>query len=80
MKIVQVYAPTSDHSNEEVETFYDDIEKALNDAPCHYATIIGDFNARIGALRNNETSVGNFGLGLRNRRGQTLVNFLEHNN
>ena len=30
MVVVQVYAPTTDHPDEELEFFYDDVNKAMN--------------------------------------------------
>ncbi|KAG7307782.1 hypothetical protein JYU34_006375 [Plutella xylostella] len=77
VKVIQVYAPTSKHPDEEVETFYEEVEKAYLENPCHFTIIMGDFNAKVGPPLANETSVGQFGLGTRNARGQTLVNFLE---
>src|SRR6202012_424302 len=48
VKVIQVYAPTSTHDDEEVETFYEDVEKALDENRSHYQYIVGDFNAKLG--------------------------------
>lgn len=80
IKIVQTYAPTSTHEDEEVERFYEDIEKSIKDGEdkVKYTLIMGDFNAKIGKNRNeNEEFTGNFGLGTRNERGDRLINFQE---
>ncbi|XP_027210521.1 craniofacial development protein 2-like [Penaeus vannamei] len=73
LKIIQVYAPTADSTEEELETFYDDIEQALKQSKSTDITIIqGDFNAKLGEGRY-EDIVGPFGLGERNDRGQKLL-------
>lgn len=43
----------------------------------HYTSILDDFNAKISRHRNGERRVGRFGVGDRNDRAKTLVNFLE---
>ncbi|KAG7308870.1 hypothetical protein JYU34_006132 [Plutella xylostella] len=78
IKLIQVYAPTSKQGTEDdVELFYEDIETAKRENPCHYTIVMGDFNAKIGPPLENERSIGQHGLGSRNPRGQILVNFLE---
>ncbi|KAL0832528.1 hypothetical protein ABMA28_000739 [Loxostege sticticalis] len=78
MKVVQVYAPTSKSSDDVLEEFYSDVEKALSENLCYYTVVMGDFNAKIGqkAPKSSEDYVGKFGLGIRNKRGKRLVNFL----
>ena len=75
MKIIQVYAPTSLSSQEDLDEFYDDLNTELDrpDNASHFATIMGDFNAKVG--RGDEDCMGNFGYGDRNDRGEDLVNF-----
>ena len=77
--IIQVYAPTTTHTDEEVETFYEDIQNCLKHAKSADVVIImGDFNAIIGS---NITSpcIGKHGLGTRNERGELLTHFCERN-
>ena len=49
LSIVQVYLPTTDHNDDEVEAVYEDIEKVIKklrrDGPI---VIMGDFNAKVG--------------------------------
>ncbi|XP_057667257.1 craniofacial development protein 2-like [Diorhabda carinulata] len=79
IKIIQVYAPTTAHTDEEVDIFYGDIEKALKENRCYYTFIMGDFNAKIGKQTDmSEVAIGSFGIVGRNERGQTLIDFL-HN-
>lgn len=64
MKIIQVYAPTSDYANDEVEEFYDDITTALNESSTHFTMLCDDFNAKIGRKKEApETSLSKYGLG-----------------
>lgn len=81
VKLIQVYAPTSTHDDEEVERFYEDVEKALNENPSHYQYLIGDFNAKLGKREeDSEVSIGSFSNDQRNERGTTLLNFLQQHN
>ena len=47
LKIVQVYAPTTSHSDEETDNFYNTIDKIL-EKQTHYTIVMGDFNANVG--------------------------------
>lgn len=81
IKIIQAYAPTSNHTDEEVELFYDDIRDAISGQKAHYTILCGDFNAKTGARLNDaESSLGSHGLEGRNDRGDTLLGFLLQNN
>ena len=61
---MQVYAPTTSYSEEDINSFYNDIDETLG-KPNHYR--MGDFNAQIGKRTNPmETATGKFGLELRN--------------
>lgn len=80
LKIIQVYAPTSTHDDEEIEKFYEKLTDCLNKNPTTYTVVIGDLNAKIGKRQEeNENSVGKFGVGERNERGDFLINFTEAN-
>ena len=73
LKIVQVYAPTTSHSDEETDNFYNTIDNIL-EKQTHYTIVMGDFNAKVGGQTNTpERVTGCFGLGQRNERGDTLV-------
>lgn len=67
-----MYAPTSDHADCEVKEFY---------TVTRFTIICGDFNAKNGRnIEDAETSLGNFGLGIRNKRGTTLLGFILEKN
>ena len=73
LKIGQVYAATTSHSDEETDNFYNTIDKIL-EKQTHYIIVMGDFNAKVGGQSNTpERVTGCFGLGQRNERGDTLV-------
>ena len=73
LKIIQVYAPTSTSSDEELETFYEEVTQALDHQKAQQTIIMGDFNAKIG--EGNESCLGKFAKGSRNDRGDDLVNY-----
>ncbi|XP_041980242.1 craniofacial development protein 2-like [Aricia agestis] len=78
LNIVQVYAPTSTHSDDQMETMYEDVSKVLNTTPkTHFNVVMGDFNSKVGVRASGESCLGQHGVGIRNRRGQMLVNFFE---
>jgi hypothetical protein len=69
-KVVQVYTPTSAHSDHEVEEIFDDISKALHfTTKTHYNVVMGDFNSQVGVQNCSESVAGSRGFGARNHRG-----------
>ncbi|XP_072397345.1 uncharacterized protein [Diabrotica undecimpunctata] len=48
LKIIQVYAPTAAHPDEEIDEFYEKIAETSTNYHSTYTMIIGDFNAKIG--------------------------------
>ena len=77
--VIQVYAPTSNAEEAEVERFYEDLQDLLELTPQKDALfIIGDWNAKVG---NQEIPrvTGKFGLGIRNEAGQRLIEFCQEN-
>ena len=79
VNIIQVYAPTQDHADEEVEVFYEKIENVIQRIESGEVTCIrSDFNAKVGTKL--EIAVGKYGLGDRNERGERLVEFCQQHN
>ena len=77
---IQVYAPTSTTDKEEIDYFYDSLQKSINITPkVDLMYVIGDWNAKVGK-QNIAGVTGSFGLGIRNERGDTMVYFCSRNN
>ena len=71
--VIQVYAPTSNGEETEVERFYEDLQDLLELTPKKDVLfIIGDWNAEVGSQETPGVT-GKFGLGLRNEAGQRLL-------
>ena len=64
--VIQVYAPTSNTEEAEVEQFYEDLQDLLELTPKRDVLfIIGDWNAKVGSQETPGVT-GKFGLGIRN--------------
>ena len=76
--VIQVYAPTSNAEEAEVEQFYEDLQDLLELTPeIDILFIIGDWNAKIGSQEIPGVT-GKFGLGIQNEAGQ-LLEFCQEN-
>ena len=76
--VIQVYAPTSNAEEAEVEQFYDDLQDGLVTSKKDVLFIIGDWNAKVGS-QETPGITGKFGLGIRNEAGQRLIEFCQEN-
>ena len=77
--VIQVYAPTTNAEEAEVEYFYDDLQGLLELTPKKDVLfIIGDWNAKVGSQEIPGVT-GKFGLGIRNEAGQRLIEFCQEN-
>ena len=75
----EVYAPTSNTEEAEVELFYGDIQDLLELTPKKYVFfIIGDWNAKV-EIQETPGVTGKFGLGVQNEAGQRLIEFCQEN-
>ncbi len=80
--LIQVYAPTSTATQEEIDDFYNSVKQAVDGSPTNdMLVLMGDFNAKIGEgmETGEENIIGSFGLGARNERGESLVSFATEN-
>ena len=79
MMIIQVYMPTTDHEDDEIEDMYEQIESIIDKQKGNLNLVVmGDFNASVGE-GSDEKVVGKYGLGERNERGQRFVEFCKKN-
>ena len=77
--VIQVYAPTSNAEEAEVERFYEDLQDLLELTPKKDVLfIIGDWNAKVGSQETPGVT-GKFGLGVQNEAGQRLTEFCQEN-
>ena len=77
--VIQVYAPTSNAEEAEVEPFYEDLQDLLELTPRKDVLfIIGDWNAKVGS-QEIPGATGKFGLGVQNESGQRLIEFCQEN-
>ena len=77
--VIQVYAPTSNTEEAEVERFYEDLQDLLELTPKKVVLfIIGYWNAKVGSQETPGVT-GKFGLGIWNEAGQTLIEFCQEN-
>ena len=76
--IIQTYTPTSAYSNEDVEVFYEELQKVLNKTPKKDILVVqGDWNAKI-----REDAYENCGRHCNiksNERGRRLLEFASYN-
>ena len=79
IKVIQVYAPTSNAEEAEVERFHEDLQDLLELTPKKDVLfIIGDWNAKVGSQETPGVT-GKFGLRVRNEAGQRLIEFCQEN-
>ena len=76
--VIQVYAPTSNAEEAEVERFYEDLHDLLELTPKDVLFITGEWNAKVGSQETPGVT-GKSGLGVRNEAGQKLIEFCQEN-
>ena len=77
--VIQVYAPTSNAEETEVERFYENLQDLLELTPKKDVLfIIGDKNAKVGS-QETPGITSKFGLGMWNEAGQRLEEFCQVN-
>ena len=70
--VIQVYAPTCNAEEAEIEQFYEDLLELT--PPKDVLFIIGDWHAKEGSQETPGVT-GKFGLGMRNEAGERLISF-----
>ena len=75
--VIQVYAPTSNTEEAEVEWFYEDLQDLLELTPKKDVLFIIEYwNAKVGSQETPGVT-GKFGLGVRNEAEQRLIEFCQ---
>ena len=77
MTIVQCYAPTNDHEEEDKDQFYDDLNETMNKITSHDITMVmWDMNAKIEDDNTDvEDIMGKHSIGTINNNGERLLEF-----
>lgn len=79
INLIQIYAPTAERPEDELEEFYADLKKIRKHTKQHEINIyMGDWNAKVGGERV-ENVTGPYGLGSRNERGSRFIEFCQEN-
>ena len=73
--VIQVYAPTRNAEEAEVERFYEDLQLSPKK---DVLFITGHWNAKVGSQEIAGVT-GKFGLGVQNEAGQRLTEFCQEN-
>ena len=76
--LIQVYAPTNNAEEAEVERFYEDLQDLSEPTKKDVLFIIGDWNAKVGS-QEIPGITGKFGFGIQNEAGQRLTECCEEN-
>ena len=77
--VIQVYAPTSNAEEAEVERVYEDLQDLVELTPKKDVLfIIGDWNAKVGSQETPGVT-GKFRLGMQNEAGKRLIEFCQEN-
>ena len=77
--VIQVYAPTCNAEEAEVDKLYEELQDLLELTPKKDVLfIIGDWNAKVGS-QEKPGATGTFGLGVQNERGQRVIEFCQEN-
>ena len=82
VNLVSVYAPTLYAPQEIKDTFYDQLQRVIENIPHQEQLILlGDFNARVGSDHESwPICLGKFGVGNLNENGQRLLELCTQNN
>ena len=75
--VIQIYAPTSNAEEAEVQWFYEDLQDLRELTPKKDVLFItGDWNEKVGSQETPRVT-GKFGLGVKNEAGQRLKEFCQ---
>ena len=58
-----------------MDSVYEETDNLINNNKAYYNIVMGDFNAKNGQGNMSELGTGPYGLGTRNARGDSSINF-----
>ena len=71
------YARTAESNDTDIDRFYDDLDETYSQCKSTEVNIVlGNFNVKVGSKQRDKT-VGPFGLGVKNERGERLIHWCE---
>jgi exonuclease III len=77
LSVIQVYAPTAESKEEDIEEFYVQLQEQIDDIDRNDVLLLmGDWNSKVG--KNHTTwseAIGRYGYGDANERGERLLEF-----
>ena len=74
--VIQVFVPTANAEEDEVEQFYEELQDLLElTRKKDVLFIIEDWNAKVGGTQEISRVIGKFDLGVQNEAGQMLTEF-----
>ena len=77
--VIQVYTPTSNTEEAEIEWFYEDLQDFLElTSKKDFLFIIGNYNAKV-EIQETPGVTGKFGLAVQNEAGERLTEFCQEN-
>ena len=80
VNVIQAYAPTTEATEEEMENFYKALDTTISTCKSQDIRIVmGDLNAKVGCSEEKGVT-GKFGLGTKNERGETFIEWCKVNN
>lgn len=81
LTIIVCYSPTEDKEEEDNDSFYEELQKAVEETPVHdVLLILGDLNGKCGTNnKGKEFTMGKHGCGVINKNRSRLVDFCQEN-
>ncbi|XP_062618616.1 craniofacial development protein 2-like [Saccostrea cucullata] len=74
------YSPTEDKEEEEKHSFYEELQRAVEETPVHDVIILGDLVAKDGTNNKGKESImGKYGCDVINNNGSRIVDFCLEN-
>ena len=78
--VIQVFVPTANAEEDEVEQFYEELQDLLElTRKKDVLFIIEDWNAKVGGTQEISRVIGKFDLGVQNEAGQRRTEFSQEN-